>query len=139
MPTRPLKRNFLQRILGVSATKPPSDEGCWTYVDGKVAVDLKRVPEIAEPSRAVRLEGKGCPKRVLLFHGEDGEYHAVCNKCSHAGRRVDPDPATGKLQCCSVNKSTYECDGKPLHGPAKNHLIPFEVEQQDDTLTIAVT
>jgi len=134
----PLKRNFLQRILGISATKTPADEGSWIYVDGKITVDLKRVPEIAEASGAVRLEGKGCPKRVLLFNGEDGQYHAVCNKCSHAGRRVDPDPVTGKLQCCSVNKSTYEYDGGTVHGPAKNHLVPFDVEEQDGTLVITI-
>ena len=42
--------------------------------------------------------------QVLIVHGEDGEYHALENKCTHAGRRLDPLPGRPEVECCSIGK-----------------------------------
>lgn len=138
MARRILKRNFFQRLLGRPATPLPGDPGCWRYADGVVTVDLKRAPELAEPSGALRVEGPDVPRRVLVFHGEDGQYYAVCNKCTHGGRRLDPDPAEGSLQCCSVGKTTYNYDGEVLRGPAPNQLHRFSVTVDGDSLRVTL-
>jgi len=47
-----LHRNIFQRLLGLCATKKPSDEGCWTFDDGKIVVDLARAPELSSTWQA---------------------------------------------------------------------------------------
>ena len=103
-----LKRNFFLRIFGICATREPSDTECWRFADNVITVELSRAPELAEPGGAIRLEGKNLPERILVVHGEDGEYHAFLNKCVHGKRRLDPVPGTYTVQCCSVGKSNWE-------------------------------
>jgi nitrite reductase/ring-hydroxylating ferredoxin subunit len=99
-------------------------------------VDLTRVPELAEPNRAVRLEKKGFPDRFLLIHGDDGRYYAFKNRCIHGGRRLDPIPGTRHVQCCSIGRSTYDYSGKVLSGPAKGPLEVLPVRIEDGRLVI---
>lgn len=132
------KRKWWQRLLGIPATGVPQDPGCWSYEDGTLTVDLARAPELEPASGALRIEADALPKRVLVVHGEDGEYYAFCNKCQHAGRRLDPVSNPGSLQCCSVSKSSYDYEGNILSGPAKGHLIRFALENQDGKLVISI-
>jgi nitrite reductase/ring-hydroxylating ferredoxin subunit len=99
-------------------------------------VDLTRVPELAEPNRAVRLEKKGFPDRFLLIHGDDGRYYAFKNRCIHGGRRLDPIPGTRHVQCCSIGRSTYDYSGKVLSGPAKGPLEALPVRIEDGRVVI---
>jgi len=133
-----LKRTFLQRLFGISATKPPADQGCWTYGDGKVLLDLQRAPELARPGGAIRLEGKNLPERLLVVHGENGSYYAFRNRCKHMGRRLDPVAGTRTVQCCSVSKTTYAYDGSVVYGPAKEAVATFKVEVTNGDLVIAL-
>ncbi len=66
------------------------------------------------PGSGVRLEGKGLDPRLLVFHGDDGQYHAIDNRCTHMGRRIDTIAGSGTIQCCSVSKSTFTYDGQPV-------------------------
>jgi nitrite reductase/ring-hydroxylating ferredoxin subunit len=136
MEPKPLRRNILQRLFGICATKPPSDNGCWTFHDSEISVDLARVPELAKPNRAVRLEKRGVPGRFLLVHGNDGRYYAFKNRCTHAGRRLDPIPGTQRVQCCSIGRSTYDGSGKVLSGPAKDPLEVLPVRIENNRLMI---
>jgi nitrite reductase/ring-hydroxylating ferredoxin subunit len=133
-----LKRNLFQRILGLSATAPPADEGCWTFSDGKIEIDLSRVPELSGPGKAIRLEKKHLPERVLIVHGDDGQFHAFRNRCKHMGRRLDPVPGTQTVQCCSVNKTTYDYEGHILFGPAKNPLEVRQVKIENRKLVVTL-
>lgn len=136
MEVKTLKRTFLQRLFGISATKVPADQGCWTYADGKLRLELRRAHELAQPGGAIRLEGKNLPDRILVVRGDDGNYHAFRNRCQHMGRRLDPVPGTPTVQCCSINKTTYAYDGKVLHGPAKEAVGTFETRMTDGELII---
>ncbi len=132
-----LKRSLFQRILGIPATQRPRDPGCWSFADGKLRVDLSRAQELSSPGGAIRIEGRGLPKRVLLLHGEDGAFHAFHNRCSHLGhRRLDPIPGTPSVQCCSINKSTFDMQGETLYGPAPRPLQVFPVEKGETHLTV---
>lgn len=134
-----VRRNIFQRILGICATKPPSDETCWTYTDGKVTIDLSRAPELSSVNGAIRLEGGGLPERVLVFNGSDGQYHAVRNQCAHAKRRLDPVPGANLIQCCSIGKSTFEYEGKNVSGLAGGDIRAYPVLVEDGNLVITLS
>jgi nitrite reductase/ring-hydroxylating ferredoxin subunit len=129
---------FLKRVLGICRTKPPADPGCWTPGDGKIEVDLARATELGAPGGAMRLEGSGLPARVLVLKAEDGAFHAFVNKCSHAGRRLDPLPGEALVECCSVGKSRYDYAGERVSGSAKKAIKPLWVEAQEGKLVISL-
>jgi len=134
-----LKRSFLQRLLGISATSKPGVDGCWNYADGKLTIDLGKALELQTPGGAIRFEGKNLPKRVLVVCGEDGEYRAFHNRCTHLGhRRLDPVPGTDTVQCCSVNKSTYDSGGNKIFGPAPHPISRYPVKKEQENLIVSV-
>jgi len=128
--------SIFKRIFGICSTKPPADEGCWIFEGGKIELDLSRIPELIQKGSAIRLEKKGLGYRILLVHGDDGEFHAFHNKCTHAGRRIDPLPGTSTLRCCSVGKSTWDYQGKLISGSAKEPLTGLPVEKAEGKVTI---
>ena len=129
---------FLKRLLGISRTRPPADDQGWTYKDGRIEIDLTRMPELTSPYGAIRLEKKTLPDRVLLFKGADEQFYAVYNRCTHMGRRLDPLPDTRTLKCCSVSASTYDYCGGVMAGPAKESIKNLPVVQSGDRLYIKV-
>lgn len=131
-----LKRNLFQRLLGLCATPPPRDPGCWRLENGRVVVDLGRAPELGAPDGGLRLEGGGLPQRILVVRGGDGAYRAFRNRCPHAGRRLDPVPGQGRVQCCSVGQSTFDTAGRRVSGSAKKDLPTFPVAVEGDRLVI---
>ena len=134
-----LKRNIFQRILGLPQTTKPANPDSWHYSEGNLTVDLKKTPELKYKGGAIRLEGSNLPVRILLIASEAGNYHAFHNRCSHFGhRRLDPVPETDTVQCCSVNKSTYDLTGNKIYGPAPNPIKVFPVNKYDDKLTIVI-
>ncbi len=139
MTTKILKRSIFQRIFGISATKSPQNEDCWTYSAGKITINLGQSPELSQKGGAIRLEGRNLPKKVLVIHGDDGNYHAFCNRCGHAGRRLDPVPDTQTVQCCSIGKATYNYDGKILSGPAKEPVSPYQTQVENGNLIVTLS
>ncbi len=134
-----LKRNIFQRILGISATAKPKIDSCWHYADGKLTIDLSKASELKASGGAARFEGNNLPVRVLVVYGEDGEYRAFQNRCTHFGhRRLDPVPGTSTVQCCSINKSTYDSDGKNIFGPAPRPGTRYPVEKDQEKLIVSV-
>lgn len=129
---------FLKRIVGICETAPPAEEGCWDYSGGEIRLQLDRTPELAPRGGAVRLEGKGLPVRVLVVHGQDGTYHAVANRCTHMGRRIDPLPGTDRIECCSVSKSRFTYEGQPVGGAARKPLAVYRVSLAGGVLTVGV-
>jgi nitrite reductase/ring-hydroxylating ferredoxin subunit len=131
---------ILKRILGICKTGAPADEGCWSFSNNRITVDLKRTGENLIPGGAVRLEGKGLPGKVLLFHGLDGKFYALKNQCTHIGkRRIDPMIEHDRLKCCSVMGSVFNYKGDVLSGPARKPLTSYPVTIQSDQLLITVT
>jgi len=130
---------FLKRIFGICETPLPGDPQAWSVKDGSVRVDLSRTPELNTRGSGVRLEGKGLDPRLLVFHGDDGRYHAIANRCTHMGRRIDTLAGSNTIQCCSVSTSTFGYDGKPVGGAAKKPVKIYPVTLDGATLTINLT
>jgi len=134
-----LKRSFFQRLLGKSATTEPGIGGSWNYADGTLTIDLGKALELKTPGGAMRFEGKNLPKRVLVVHTEDGEYRAFHNRCTHLGhRRLDPVPGTDTVQCCSLNKSTYDSVGNKIFGPAPHPITRYPVKKEQEILIVSM-
>lgn len=130
---------FLKRILGICETGAPEDQGCWSVQDNTVVVGMERAKEILRPGGAMRLEGKGLPHRILLFHGLDGKFYAVKNKCTHiGGRRLDLELGPNRIQCCSVMGSVFNYKGEVKSGPAKKPLTSYPVKAEQDRLIISL-
>ena len=130
---------FFKRLLGICETPPPGDPEAWTVANGLVRINLFRMPELNHPGGAVRLEGQDPAPRLLVFHGDDGQYHVVANRCTHMGRRIDPIAGSKTIQCCSISKSTFTYDGKPVGGVAKKALTTYPVAREGDKLTITLS
>lgn len=134
-----LKRNIFKRFLGIPATSKPEDPDCWNYSDGKLTVDMKKAPELGKPGGAIRLEGRNLPERMLVVFGEDEKLRVFRNRCTHLGhRRLDPVPGTTTVQCCSVNKSTYDYEGTKVYGPAPDPINSYPVFLEGDTLVSTI-
>lgn len=134
------QRSLLQRILGVPATDRPERDDCWEFEEGKITIALDAAPELQHPGGAIRLEGNNLPVRVLIVNGEDGQFRAYQNRCTHFGhRRLDPVPGTSTVQCCSINKSTFDEEGRKIHGPAGKPIVTYPVLKEGDRLIITLS
>jgi nitrite reductase/ring-hydroxylating ferredoxin subunit len=129
---------FLKRLFGICETPLPGDPQAWSIQDGSVRIVLSRLPELKSPGSGVRLEGKELNPRLLVFHGDDGQYHAIDNRCTHMGRRIDTIAGSHTIECCSVSKSTFTYDGKPVGGAAKKPVKTYPVAQHGETLVITL-
>jgi len=127
---------FLKRIFGICETSLPGNTNAWKTENGTVRIDLARMPELKTPGSGVRLEGNGLDPRLLVFHGDDDQYYAVANRCTHMGRRIDTIAGSNTIQCCSVSKSTFTYDGQPVGGAAKKRLKTFAVAREGETLVV---
>ena len=136
MTEKTFKRNIFQRIFGIPATKPPADSSSWNYADGKLVVELNKIPELSKPFGAFHLEGENLPVRVLVMQDGGGDYRAFENKCQHAGRKLDPVPGTETIQCCSVGQAVYDYEGNVVSGSVEKPIQPLGVIKENVTLSI---
>ena len=130
------KRSFLDRLQGIPITQPPQIEGAWTLQGDSLSLDLSKLPELSELGGALRIEGDALVDPILVVLGEDGNYYAFKNACTHAGRMIDPVAGTMTLECCSVSSSTFDYEGKVLSGPAEGVLTSYALSESDGKLII---
>ncbi len=128
---------FFKSLLGICET-PELDAGKWSRKGKEIRVQVDKIPELAEPSGAVYLKGKGLDVPVLVLRGEDGQYLAFSNKCTHQGRKLDPVRGKEELRCCSVSHATYDYQGNVTGGPAKGSLAVYEVAVMGEEIVIRV-
>lgn len=129
---------MINRIKGVPETGLPQIESAWSYDSGTLTLNLARLPEISSLGGAVRIEGDILPDPILIVLGEDGQYYAFRNACTHAGRMIDPVAGTMTLQCCSASKSTFDYSGSVLSGPAEGPLTSYPLTLEGDQLLVEI-
>ena len=128
--------SFMDRLKGIPLTELPQIEGAWALDGDTLTLDLIKLPELDSLGGAVRIEGETLTDPILVVLGEDGNYYAFKNACTHGGRMIDPVAGTMTLECCSASRSTYDYEGNVLSGPAEGPLTSFPLEIQDDNLVI---
>ena len=129
---------FFKRLFGICETPIIADPRAWSIENGALRIDLSRAPELKAIGSGVRLEGKGLQPRLLVFCGDDGTYHAIANRCTHMGRRIDTIAGSGTIACCSLSRSTFTYDGRPVGGAARKPLKTYPVTRTGDRLTITL-
>lgn len=130
--------DFFRALAGRCDT-PPLDPSLWSAADGRVMVELGQVAELKEMGGSVYLQGQGLTAPVLVINSGPRGYMAYENRCTHAGRKLDPVGGGATLRCCSVSHSTFGVDGGKLSGPAKGPVKQYPVEVADGRLVIEIT
>lgn len=126
---------------GASETNLPQIEGAWAYSENILTLDLSKLPEIGALGGAVRIEGEDLPNPILVVLGEDGNYYAYKNVCTHLGRLIDPLAGTMKLKCSSMickERSTYDYQGRVHSGYAEGPLKKYRVALEGDQIIVAL-
>ena len=127
---------FADRLQGIPKTQLPQIDGAWDYSDDTLTLDLSKLPELVSLGGAVRIEGEILTEPILVVLGEDGNYYAFKNVCTHGGRMIDPVAGAMTLECCSASRSTYDYQGNVLSGPAEGPLTSYPLSVDGDLLTI---
>lgn len=130
--------SFLKSLAGICRTKP-LDPALWEVQGTRVTIAHKDVPEFQDPGGAVLLQGKGLRTPVLVVSTQDRGFLCVENRCTHMGRKLDPEPDGHTLRCCSVNHSTFDYQGNKLTGPAKGQIRVYPHEEIEGRLVVDVT
>lgn len=127
--------DFFKALAGICKTSPLGNQ-YWTLENSRITVELRGIPELKETGGAVYLSGNGLSKAILIMKDSDGNYLCIENKCTHMGRKLDPDSTGSALRCCSVSHSTFGLDGRKLSGPAKGPLKIFPHREDGGKLYI---
>jgi cytochrome b6-f complex iron-sulfur subunit len=127
--------DFLKSVAGICRTEP-LDPARWDVRGTQVTVALGDIPALLAPGGAVRLEGKGLSAPVLVVKQPDGGFACLENRCTHMGRKLDPEPDGQTLRCCSVSHSTFDHQGNKITGPAKGPIRIFRHEEKEGNLII---
>jgi cytochrome b6-f complex iron-sulfur subunit len=130
--------DFFKAIAGISSTSP-LPENLWRLSGGSAIVAVDKSPELSNAGGAVYLQGRGLKEPVLIVKGADGDFLSFSNRCTHAGRKLDPVPGQEALRCCSVNHSRFDYKGNKLSGPAKGPIRTYDCELKDGELVITVS
>jgi cytochrome b6-f complex iron-sulfur subunit len=128
---------FVKAVLGICETSP-LDPQLWTAEGEQVTIRLAGAHALAPVGGAVRLEGKGLGSSVLIVRADADEYLAFENRCTHAGRRLDPVEGEQEVRCCSVSHSRFDYEGSKLSGPAKAPLKRYPVERRGEELIVTL-
>jgi nitrite reductase/ring-hydroxylating ferredoxin subunit len=131
----------LDLYRGVPQTGLPQIAESWSYSDGVLSLNLASLPELGELGGAVRIEGEVLPDPILVVLGEDNNYYAFKNVCTHAGRKIDPVAGTMTLKCCTKVceiPSTFDYQGKVKSGLAEGPLTSYRLSVEDDQLIIHI-
>ena len=131
------KITFIMR--GATQTELPMIDGAWAYSEGVLRLYLAKLPELGDLGGAVRIEGEVLPNPILVVLGEDGNYYAFKNACTHADRMIDPVAGTMTLKCTSIvckDKSSYDYQGNIQSGLAEGPLISYQLSVDGNQLSI---
>jgi nitrite reductase/ring-hydroxylating ferredoxin subunit len=127
--------DFFKALAGICETEPLAPDS-WTKEGSDIKINLDKTSALHSAWSAAYLKGPSLDKPVLVVKDDEGRFHSFSNKCSHAGRKLDPIPGKRELRCCSVSHSTFDYSGAVLSGPAKNALETYPCSEQDSILTI---
>jgi nitrite reductase/ring-hydroxylating ferredoxin subunit len=129
--------DFFKALAGICKTSP-LDSQHWKLENSRITVELDKVPELKKSGGAVYLSGNGLSRPILIMKDNNGNFLCVENKCTHMGRKLDPDLTGSVLRCCSVSHSTFGLDGQKLSGPAKGPIKIFPHREHEERLYIEV-
>ncbi len=138
------RRDFLQGVLAVAGIPPlccttqglPPESV--TLGNGRITVDLARVPELRRAGAAFRIVDTERKVNLILIHAGRGSYVAMDRSCTHGGAQCTYNPKRHTVQCTSLNHAEYDLGGRLLHGRTHGDLRTYPVQASGSMLEIAL-
>ena len=125
-------------VITCKSDMPVVPSEAMRFSDGKLLVDLTRVPALAVAGGSAKLVAPGTEKKVCILRTADDQFEAFFNRCTHGGREFDYRHGEHKLRCVSFGHSEFDLEGRKLSGPAKGNLTKLAVTRTGDSLQIAI-
>ena len=123
------------RILSGVAKTPEIPLEAIEFGNGKITIQLDKVPELKKVGTAYKLVSQSERKLIIVHsHDEQAPYKVLENSCSHGGSELELSDDT--LQCPSFGHSEFNLEGQVLKGPAQQKIGSFPVNLNSDKITI---
>lgn len=104
-------------------------------VDGRIEVLRKELERKHNENKVFVVQISELEYPILIVQQRVNEYHALSIRCTHQGCHVRP---SRKSFVCPCHGSTFDLEGRVIHGPAKAPLQRFEVEVTADGIEVIV-
>jgi cytochrome b6-f complex iron-sulfur subunit len=127
--------DFIKSLAGICRTKP-LEPRYWETDGSSVTVRLDDITELGQPGDAVYLTGRDLQVPILIVRTHDEGFVCVENRCTHMGRKLDPQADGRTLRCCSVSHSKFDYSGNKLSGPAKGPVKVYSSQVNNGKLVI---
>ncbi len=106
--------------------------------DGKLLIDLARVPALAVVGGSAKWGPAGGDKKMCIVRSGDDRFDAFINRCTHRGKELEYRHDERRLRCVSFGHSEFDLEGRKLSGPARENLTKLAVTRSGDALEIAL-
>jgi len=106
---------------------PPIPEDAYTFEAGadRVAVELAKVPQLAESGGSVKIRVSELPVPLIIARTAAETFVVAAIECPHRHVEVEYQPESGEFECASLGSSQFAADGSLLGGPATESLRVF--------------
>lgn len=123
------------RILSGAAKTPEIPPEALAFSNGKIIIQLGKVPELKKAGAAYKLVTPS-ERKLIIVHSNDewAPYKVLENNCSHGINELEL--ADDILRCPGCGHSQFDLEGQVLKGPAKAKIQSFPVNIDGDKITI---
>ncbi|MEN6535708.1 MAG: hypothetical protein ABFD60_17105 [Bryobacteraceae bacterium] len=138
------RRDFLQSALAVAAipplccVTPPAPANSIQFQDGKIIVDLTRVPELRRSGTAIAIVDEARKINLILVHAESKRYVTLNRACTHGFAPCAYNQRRHTVQCTSLNHAEYTLDGTLLHGRTHGNLRAYPTKANKSSIEITL-
>ncbi len=123
-------------VAPLCCTTPALSDESVTFADGRITVNLARVPELRRTGAAFSIVDQSRGINIILIHARRGGYVAMDRSCTHGGAQCTYNPKRRTVQCTSLNHAEYDLHGTLLHGRTHGNLRTYATEALGSTLVI---
>ena len=104
-------------------------------VDGRIAVLRKELDRKDNARKVFVVQIPELEYPILIVQQRADKVHALSVECTHQGCHVRP---SRNSFVCPCHGSTFDLEGRVIHGPAKAPLLRFEVEVTANGIEVIV-
>ncbi len=108
--------------------------------DETIIDDFVEICATADVAKGTAISARIDGRPVAIVHGEDGEFYAIYDECSHAAVPLSEGEIEGCTLECWLHGSRFDLrTGKPTGLPATVAVPVFPVEIRDDLVFVSLT
>ena len=105
-------------------------------LDGPVTLQLADYPSLEEIGgvATVPTSDSGFKFPIFIYRAGEDEYVSYSSECTHFGCEVE---LSDNGYQCPCHDSTFTLEGNVTSGPAKQDLVKFDVDVDEETITLS--